>query len=68
MIEIIKDGSLERLVIAVIVFGGMVGLLFKDGVIDERMFDVAFVIVGFYFGSTVANFRFQNGHSTKVPS
>lgn len=53
MIEAIKDGSLERLVIVVIVFGGLVALLVKDGQVDERLFDVAFVIIGFFFRTIV---------------
>lgn len=60
VIDIIRDGSLERLVIAVLVFGGLVFILATQGQVDERLFDVAFVIVGFYFGTTVMKIR-SNG-------
>jgi len=68
IIDIIKDGSLERLLLVIIVFGGIVFLLAKDGVVDERLFDVAFVIIGFYFGSTIEKTRQANRDSTKVLS
>jgi len=57
MIDIIKDGSLEKLVIVIIVFGGLVLLLAKDGQVDERLFDVAFVIMGYFFRSIVDRLR-----------
>jgi len=68
IIDIIKDGSLERLLLVIIVFGGIVFLLAKDGAVDERLFDVAFVIIGFYFGSTIEKTRQANRDSTKVLS
>jgi len=68
IIDIIKDGSLERLLLVIIVFGGIVFLLAKDGAVDERLFDVAFVIIGFYFGSTIEKTRQSNRDSTKVLS
>jgi len=68
MIEIIRDGSLERLLLVIIVFGGIVLLLAKDGAIDERLFDVAFVIIGFYFGTNIEKIRQFNNGSTKVLS
>jgi len=57
MIEAIKDGSLEKLVIVVLVFGGIVLLLAKDGQVDERLFDVAFVIMGYFFRTVVDRLR-----------
>jgi len=56
MLEAIKDGSIAQLVIVILVFGGLVVLLFKDGQVDERLFDVAFVIVGFFFGAKMGKF------------
>lgn len=57
MLEIIKDGSLERLIIVVIIFGGIVVLEVLGKPFDERLFDIAFVAAGFFFHMTVAQIR-----------
>jgi len=64
----LRDGSLERFAIVILVFGGLVFLLAKDGVVDERLFDVAFVIMGYFFRAIVEKFRSETNGSTKVLS
>jgi len=66
--ESLRDGSLERLVIVILVFGGLVFLLAKDGQVDERLFDVAFVIMGYFFRAIVEKFKEGTNGSTKVLS
>lgn len=68
MIEIIKDGSLERLILVVFVFGGIVLLLATTGQVDDRLIDIGLVIVGFYFGTTIERYRVSKTDSTKVLS
>jgi len=53
MIEIIKDGSLERLLVVVFLFGGIVVLNAMQVSFDERIYDLAFLVGGFYFGVTM---------------
>jgi len=66
--ESLRDGSLERFSIVILVFGGIVVLLAKDGQVDERLFDVAFVIMGYFFRAIVEKFRSDANGSTKVLS
>lgn len=68
MIEIIRDGSLERLLLVIFVFGGIILLLATTGQVDDRLIDIALVIVGFYFGTTVEKIRSSRNGSTKVLS
>jgi len=57
MSDIIRDGSLERLIVVIIVFGGIVALLLTTGQVDDRLIDIGLVIVGFYFGTTISKMR-----------
>ena len=51
MLDIIRDGSLERLILVILVFGGIVLLLVLGKPVDDRLIDIGLVIVGFYFGT-----------------
>ena len=50
--DVITD-NLARFVIAVIIFIGLVALALFKPPVDDRYFDLAFVIAGFFFGSVV---------------
>lgn len=61
MIELIKSGDIERLIIVVIVFG-VTGFLFATHQpVDDRLFDVVLILTGFFFGTIVTKAVVTNG-------
>jgi len=68
MLDAIRDGSLERLLLVIIVFGGIVLLLVMNGTVDDRLVDFAFVILGYFFRTNIDKIVLATNGSTKVLS
>jgi len=53
VLDIIKDGSLAKLLIVVILFGGIVASLVINNSLDDRLADMGFSVIGFFFGMAI---------------
>jgi len=53
MLDLIRDGSLERLILVVLIFGTITVQTVRGFPLDDRLVDFALVVLGFYFGSMI---------------
>lgn len=51
--DLIRDGSIERLALTILVYAPMGFLWITQRPVDDRLIDIALVILGFYFGQLV---------------
>ena len=51
--NLIEDGSFERLILLILVYGPLAFLWVSQRAVDDRLIDIALVILGFYFGQVL---------------